>query len=45
MYGTALTSQGNSIYILDPSGNLLELRDASRKPGMPTPTYEEIVRS
>jgi catechol 2,3-dioxygenase-like lactoylglutathione lyase family enzyme len=35
---------GNScMYFLDPSGNLLELCDPTWKPGMPTPTYEEIV--
>ena len=27
----------------DPSGNMLELCDPNWKPGMPTPTYEEIV--
>ena len=32
---------GNS----DPSGNMLELRDPTWKPGMPQPTYEEIIRS
>lgn len=36
---------GRELYFLDPSGNMLELRDANWKPGMPTPTYEEIVRS
>lgn len=36
---------GRELYFLDPSGNMLELRDARWKPGMPTPTYEEIVRS
>jgi catechol 2,3-dioxygenase-like lactoylglutathione lyase family enzyme len=33
---------GREVYFLDPSGNILELRDASWKPGMPTPTFEEI---
>jgi hypothetical protein len=33
------------MYFLDPSGNLLELRDATWQPGMPTPTYEEIAGS
>ena len=36
---------GRELYFLDPSGNMLELRDAAWKPGMPTPTYEEIVKS
>ena len=36
---------GREMYFLDPSGNLLELRDATWKPGMPTPTHEEIARS
>ena len=34
---------GREMYFLDPSGNLLELCDPTWKPGMPTPTYEEIV--
>ena len=36
---------GREMYFLDPSGNLLELRDSTWQPGMPTPTYEEITRS
>ena len=36
---------GRELYFLDPSGNMLELRDPTWKPGMPTPTYEEIARS
>ena len=36
---------GRELYFLDPSGNMLELRDPTWKPGMPTPTYEEIVES
>lgn len=36
---------GRELYFLDPSGNMLELRDAMWKPGMPTPTFEEIARS
>ena len=36
---------GRELYFLDPSGNMLELRDATWKPGMPKPTYEEIVAS
>lgn len=36
---------GRELYFLDPSGNMLELRDPTWKPGMPTPTYEEIVKS
>ena len=34
---------GREMYFLDPSGNMLELRDPTWKPGMPSPTYEEIV--
>lgn len=36
---------GRQLFVLDPSGNRIELRDASWRPGMPTPTYEEIVAS
>lgn len=36
---------GRHLYFLDPSGNRLELRDPTWKPGMPKPTFEEIVRS
>ena len=36
---------GRELYFLDPSGNMLELCDPTWKPGMPTPTYEEIVNS
>ena len=36
---------GRELYFLDPSGNMLELRDANWKSGMPTPTYEEIIKS
>jgi len=34
---------GRELYFLDPSGNMLELRDATWQPGMPTPSYEEII--
>ncbi len=34
---------GRELYFLDPSGNMLELRDPTWLPGMPMPTYEEIV--
>ena len=36
---------GRQLFVLDPSGNRIELRDESWKPGMATPTYEEIVAS
>jgi extradiol dioxygenase family protein len=36
---------GRELYFLDPSGNMLELRDGTWKEGMPTPTFEEIVNS
>lgn len=34
---------GREFYFLDPSGNMLELCDPTWMPGMPTPSYEEIV--
>jgi len=34
---------GRELYFLDPSGNVLEVRDPTWKAGMPTPSYEEIV--
>jgi len=36
---------GRELYFLDPSGNMLELRDPTWQPGMPQPTYEEIIKS
>jgi extradiol dioxygenase family protein len=33
---------GRELYFLDPSGNMLEVRDPSWKPGMPTPSLEEL---
>ena len=36
---------GRELYIHDPSGNRLELRDSTWQKGMPEPTFEEIVRS
>jgi hypothetical protein len=36
---------GRELYFLDPSGNMLELRDPTWKPGMATPTYEELAAS
>jgi catechol 2,3-dioxygenase-like lactoylglutathione lyase family enzyme len=36
---------GRELYFLDPSGNLLELRDPTWHAGMPTPTYAELARS
>ena len=36
---------GRELYFLDPSGNLLELRDPTWQAGMPTPAYEEIAHS
>ena len=36
---------GRELYFLDPSGNLLELRDPTWTPGMPTPSHEEIAAS
>ncbi len=34
---------GRELYFRDPSGNRLELRDATWQPGMPTPSYDEII--
>jgi catechol 2,3-dioxygenase-like lactoylglutathione lyase family enzyme len=34
---------GRELYFLDPSGNLLEVRDPTWKAGMAKPPYEEIV--
>ena len=36
---------GRELYFLDPSGNVLELRDPTWKTGMPAPTHEEIARA
>jgi len=36
---------GRELYFLDPSGNMLELRDRTWKEGMPTPTYDDVVKS
>lgn len=36
---------GRELYFLDPSGNMLELRDPTWKAGMPTPSYAEIARA
>ena len=34
---------GRELYVLDPSGNEIELTDPTWRSGMPTPTYEEII--
>jgi len=36
---------GRELYFLDPSGNLLELRDPTWSEGMPKPTIDEIASS
>jgi len=36
---------GRELYFYDPSGNKLELRDPTWKPGMPTPTLDELIAS
>jgi catechol 2,3-dioxygenase-like lactoylglutathione lyase family enzyme len=36
---------GRELYFLDPSGNRLELRDPTWKPGMPEPSFDELARS
>jgi catechol 2,3-dioxygenase-like lactoylglutathione lyase family enzyme len=37
------TFTGREIYLLDPSGNRIELTDPTWKSGMPTPSFEEIL--
>jgi catechol 2,3-dioxygenase-like lactoylglutathione lyase family enzyme len=34
---------GRELYFADPSGNRLEFRDPTWRPGMPKPGYEELV--
>jgi catechol 2,3-dioxygenase-like lactoylglutathione lyase family enzyme len=34
---------GREMYFLDPSGNMLEVRDPTWKAGMAKPTYEELA--
>ncbi|HEX6512324.1 MAG TPA: VOC family protein, partial [Chloroflexota bacterium] len=36
---------GRELFVLDPSGNRIELSDLTWRPGKPTPTFEEIVGS
>jgi catechol 2,3-dioxygenase-like lactoylglutathione lyase family enzyme len=36
---------GRELYFEDPSGNRLELRDASWQPGMPAPSLDEVLAS
>jgi catechol 2,3-dioxygenase-like lactoylglutathione lyase family enzyme len=36
---------GRELYFLDPSGNLLELRDPTWQPGMAKPSHEELARA
>jgi len=36
---------GRELYIFDPSGNMIELKDTTWEPGMPKPSFEEIVGS
>ena len=36
---------GRQLFVLEPSGNRIELRDAGWIKGMPMPSYEEIVES
>jgi catechol 2,3-dioxygenase-like lactoylglutathione lyase family enzyme len=33
------------MYVLDPSGNMIEIRDETWQPGMPEPTFEELTAS
>lgn len=34
---------GRELFVVDPSGNRIELSDLTWRPGMPKPTYEQIV--
>lgn len=43
IYRAKGTFVGRELYLLDPSGNEVELTDPTWTPGMATPTYEEIV--
>lgn len=43
VYRSRGTFLGREIYVLDPSGNVIELTDPTWVPGMPEPTFEEIV--
>src|SRR6266566_402789 len=36
---------GRELYFFDPTGNRLELRDPTWKPGMPEPSFEDLARS
>ncbi len=36
---------GRELYFFDPSGNRLELRDPTWKPGMPQPSFDELAHS
>lgn len=36
---------GRELYFLDPSGNLLELRDPTWTPGMPAPNLDQLARA
>jgi len=36
---------GRELYFFDPSGNRLELRDPTWKPGMPEPSFEDLAGS
>jgi catechol 2,3-dioxygenase-like lactoylglutathione lyase family enzyme len=43
MYRERVFFTGRELYFLDPSGNVLELRDPTWQPGMPKPEVAEIV--
>ena len=42
-YRTGQMHPGREIYCLDPSGNMIELRDATWTPDQPRLTFEELV--
>jgi catechol 2,3-dioxygenase-like lactoylglutathione lyase family enzyme len=43
VYRSKGTFLGREIYMLDPSGNVIELTDPTWVEGMPEPTFEEII--
>jgi catechol 2,3-dioxygenase-like lactoylglutathione lyase family enzyme len=45
VYRAKGTFLGREIYVLDPSGNVIELTDPTWSEGMPEPSYEEIADS
>ncbi len=42
-YRTGGRFPGRELYVLDPSGNMIELRDAAWTPDQPRPTFQDLV--